>query len=261
VVGNVLECLRPDFHHVILGWADRYGGIVRAKFLWQDALVVTDPAALAAIMGRGEGAMDKASLVYAPINKMCDPHANANLLTSAADDTWKAVRKAVAVSFSMQVRTGCSQPQQHCLSSSSTGNRVSQQQLSSRPDKPCADRYLGTHTATFGTLMLAESSCGCEVAALHCFCCCILFCSLQYGANAHWCHCSIGLYACSRPGFACSRPAVRIWAVGPCPALPTHSADGPASLTSLLHHVLCCGSPAEHQEEVSFGAEPHQSAG
>jgi len=102
VVGNVLECLRPDFHHVILGWADRYGGIVRAKFLWQDALVVTDPAALAAIMGRGEGAMDKASLVYAPINKMCDPHANANLLTSSADDTWKAIRKAVAVSFSMQ---------------------------------------------------------------------------------------------------------------------------------------------------------------
>jgi cytochrome P450 len=106
VVGNVLECLRPDFHHVILDWADRYGGIFRAKFLWQDALVVTDPAALAAIMGRGEGAMDKAALVYAPINKMCDPHANANLLTSAADDDWKAVRKAVAVSFSMQVRGG-----------------------------------------------------------------------------------------------------------------------------------------------------------
>lgn len=35
VVGNVLECLRPDFHHVILDWADRYGGILRAQFLWQ----------------------------------------------------------------------------------------------------------------------------------------------------------------------------------------------------------------------------------
>lgn len=65
---------------------------------------MTDPAALAAIMGRGPGAMDKAALAYAPINKMCDPHGNANLLTSAADDSWKAVRKAVAVSFSMQVR-------------------------------------------------------------------------------------------------------------------------------------------------------------
>jgi hypothetical protein len=73
------------------------------KFLWQDCVVVTDPAALAAIMGRGEGAMDKAHVAYAPINKMCDPHGNANLLTSAADDSWKAVRKAVAVSFSVQV--------------------------------------------------------------------------------------------------------------------------------------------------------------
>eukprot|EP00775_Hariotina_reticulata_P012934 gene12934-13062_t len=102
IVGNVLECLRPDFHRQLLQWSDKYGGIYRLKFLWKDALVVTDPTALAAIMGRGEGAMDKASLVYAPINRMCDPHGNANLLTSSADDTWKAIRKAVAVSFSMQ---------------------------------------------------------------------------------------------------------------------------------------------------------------
>lgn len=103
VVGNILECLRPDFHRKVLEWSNIYGGIYRLKFLWQDALVVTDPVALAAIMGRGEGAMDKAALVYAPINKMCDPHGNANLLTSSADETWKAIRKAVAVSFSMQV--------------------------------------------------------------------------------------------------------------------------------------------------------------
>jgi hypothetical protein len=78
----------------------------------QDALVVTDPSALSAIMGRGEGAMDKASLVYAPINKMCDPHGSANLLTSSADDTWKVIRKAVAISFSMQVTSAAQQGQQ-----------------------------------------------------------------------------------------------------------------------------------------------------
>jgi hypothetical protein len=87
----------------LLDWSNQHGSIYRLKFLWQDALVVTDPAALAAIMGRGEGAMDKASLVYAPINRMCTPHGDANLLTSAADEDWKAIRKAVAVSFSMQV--------------------------------------------------------------------------------------------------------------------------------------------------------------
>lgn len=101
-MGNVLECVRPDFHRTFLEWADEYGGILRGKFLWQDGLLVTDPAALADIMGRGENALDKANLIYTPISQMCDPHGNANLLTSAADDRWKAIRKAVAVSFSMQ---------------------------------------------------------------------------------------------------------------------------------------------------------------
>lgn len=103
MVGNILECLRPDFHRVLLEWADKYGGIYRMKFLWHDTVVVTDPAALAAIMGRGPGSIDKAALAYAPINRMCDPHGNPNLLTSAATESWKLIRKAVAVSFSMQV--------------------------------------------------------------------------------------------------------------------------------------------------------------
>lgn len=73
----------------------------RVKFLWRDALIVTDPVALGAIMGRGEGAIDKAAAVYATINKMCDPHGHPNLLTSAANEEWKAIRKAVSVSFSI----------------------------------------------------------------------------------------------------------------------------------------------------------------
>ena len=68
VVGNILDCLRPDFHKVLLKWADDHGGVVRIKFLWKDALIVTDPTALAAIMGRGEGALDKAAGVYHTIN-------------------------------------------------------------------------------------------------------------------------------------------------------------------------------------------------
>jgi hypothetical protein len=35
VVGNILECLRPDFHRQLLDWSDQYGGIYRLKFLWQ----------------------------------------------------------------------------------------------------------------------------------------------------------------------------------------------------------------------------------
>jgi hypothetical protein len=58
----------------LLEWSDQYGGICRLKFLWNDVVLVTDPAALASIMGRGEHAVDKAFETYAPINKMCDPH-------------------------------------------------------------------------------------------------------------------------------------------------------------------------------------------
>ncbi|KAF6250399.1 cytochrome P450 [Scenedesmus sp. NREL 46B-D3] len=102
VLGNVLELLTPNFHRKFLQWSDKFGGINRFKFLWHDVVLVTDPTALGVIMGRGEGAVDKAFETYAPINKMCDPHGQPNLLTAQADDRWKAIRKAVAVSFSAQ---------------------------------------------------------------------------------------------------------------------------------------------------------------
>lgn len=50
--------------------AGRYGGICRIKFFWTDVLLVTDPLALGTIMGRGEHAIDKAFVTYAPINKV-----------------------------------------------------------------------------------------------------------------------------------------------------------------------------------------------
>ncbi|KAG2443022.1 hypothetical protein HYH02_009438 [Chlamydomonas schloesseri] len=99
LLGNILSVLRPDFHRVLLRWCDQYGGVVRVKFLWQDGLLVTDPGALASICGRGEGACDKAAAIYTPINAMCTPRGHANLLTSPADESWRAIRKAVAVSF------------------------------------------------------------------------------------------------------------------------------------------------------------------
>lgn len=36
--------------------------------LWFDGVLVTDPAVLATISGRGEGSLDKASTLYLPIN-------------------------------------------------------------------------------------------------------------------------------------------------------------------------------------------------
>jgi hypothetical protein len=58
LVGNVLDCLRPDFHRVLLKWADEYGGIYRMKFLWHDTLIVTGAGCtcqLAAASSRAAG--------------------------------------------------------------------------------------------------------------------------------------------------------------------------------------------------------------
>jgi cytochrome P450 len=101
-LGNLFDLVTPDFHRVFLGWSDKYGGILRFSFAGNNCVLVTDPQALGTIMGRGEGALDKAAISYKPINFMCDPHGNPNLLTAWADDAWKVIRKAVAVSFSFQ---------------------------------------------------------------------------------------------------------------------------------------------------------------
>jgi cytochrome P450 len=73
----------------------------RIKVLWRDAVMVTDPEAVATICGRGEGSLDKAAAMYFPINQMCEPAGHTNLLTSPSDAQWKAVRKAVAAAFSV----------------------------------------------------------------------------------------------------------------------------------------------------------------
>lgn len=76
---------------------------------WHDVVLVTEPAALGVIMGRGEGAIDKAFETYAPINKMCDPHGQVSVamewisemwLTDVAYDTDSCSRCAVSVHHS-----------------------------------------------------------------------------------------------------------------------------------------------------------------
>lgn len=63
----------------------------RFKFLWHDVVLVTDPAALASIMGRGEHSVDKAFETYAPINKMCDPHGQVcDAVTGTEQAMWDA---------------------------------------------------------------------------------------------------------------------------------------------------------------------------
>lgn len=102
VVGNLLDLITPNHHRQLLAWTNTFGGIYRLKIPFEDVLIVTDPPAVAAIMGRGDRSLDKSQAAYGPVSQMVSPHGHPNLLTSASDDTWKKVRKAVAVSFSMR---------------------------------------------------------------------------------------------------------------------------------------------------------------
>lgn len=100
VIGNALDLLKPNFHRQMLSWANEHGGVYRMRVFWRNVLVVSDPQAVGAIMGRGDGALDKAEVAYGPINQMVEPRAHPNVLTAASDPKWKAIRRAVAASFS-----------------------------------------------------------------------------------------------------------------------------------------------------------------
>jgi len=102
VLGNILDLLTPNHHRQILAWTNQFGGIYRFKLLFKDILIVTDPESVATIMGRGEGALDKSAVAYGHVSQMVSKDGHPNLLTAASDETWKIVRKAVAVSFSMR---------------------------------------------------------------------------------------------------------------------------------------------------------------
>ncbi|KAL6749937.1 cytochrome P450 [Haematococcus lacustris] len=120
--GNMFQVMRLDYHRLLLQWANQFGGIYRVRALWIDSVVVTDPKLLATICGRGPGALEKASIMYTPINQMCSVAGHPNLVSAKTDPAWRAVRKAVATSLSLQnikkkypVMQGCVEKMVHQL--------------------------------------------------------------------------------------------------------------------------------------------------
>ncbi|CAD7695564.1 unnamed protein product [Ostreobium quekettii] len=102
LVGNLLDLITPDHHRQLVTWANEFGGIYRLKMPFEDVLIVTEPQAVADIMGRGDRSLDKSQAAYGHVSQMVSAQGHPNLLTSASDEKWKKVRKAVAVSFSMR---------------------------------------------------------------------------------------------------------------------------------------------------------------
>ncbi|MEW5304795.1 MAG: hypothetical protein WDW36_007381 [Sanguina aurantia] len=83
--------MRPDYHVQMLDWANQYGGIYRFCLGQQYIVVVTDPAMVAQLLGRGGG--------------VCPTQATNHLgshsfFTTSDEQQWGAMRKAAAPAFS-----------------------------------------------------------------------------------------------------------------------------------------------------------------
>ncbi|CAL5219591.1 g1454 [Coccomyxa viridis] len=113
-LGNTQPARRMDRHNLFTEWSNKYGPVVRRRFLDINILQVTDPAIIAEALRSKE--LDKKTVSDA-LNYFAGPHALPTLLTAESTERWKVVRKAVATAFSTanmkaefpNIRAACSQ--------------------------------------------------------------------------------------------------------------------------------------------------------
>lgn len=51
--------MRPDYHVQALEWANKYGGICRFSLGGQHIVLVSDPALVQTLLGRGPGSLPR----------------------------------------------------------------------------------------------------------------------------------------------------------------------------------------------------------
>ena len=100
-LGHLQELLRPNFHRVLSDWADVSGGIYKISILGLPGVVVSDPQAIAQVLGRDTGtAVPKHLASYQQLNLLWGSLGQHSVFTGTNTDLWRAVRKAVSPCFS-----------------------------------------------------------------------------------------------------------------------------------------------------------------
>ena len=106
-----MQLLRPDFHRVLTAWSKQYGGVYRISILGLPGVVVSEPRAVARVLGR-DGALKevpKHLSSYGQLNLLWGSAEQYSIFTGLSTDTWRLVRKAVSPCFSSQnIRYSCS---------------------------------------------------------------------------------------------------------------------------------------------------------
>ncbi|MEW5299773.1 MAG: hypothetical protein WDW36_002752 [Sanguina aurantia] len=93
--------LRPDYHNVILKWANTHGNIFKIRLMNQTVVVLSDPLAAAEVMGRGEGSLPVRSHHYTSLDIAAGAtRTQGSLFGTDDEEHWRAVRKETANAFS-----------------------------------------------------------------------------------------------------------------------------------------------------------------
>ena len=100
-LGHLQDLLRPNFHRVLSDWADLYGGIYKISILGLSGVVVSNPQAIAQVLGRDTGtAVPKHLASYQQLNLLWGSLGQHSVFTGTNTDLWRAIRKAVSPCFS-----------------------------------------------------------------------------------------------------------------------------------------------------------------
>jgi cytochrome P450 len=102
ILGNLRELLRPNFHRVLSDWAEQYGGVYGIRILGLDGVVVSDPDAVAEILGRERTSSEipKHQLSYKQLNLLWGKVDQHSIFTGQNTERWRSTRKAVSPCFS-----------------------------------------------------------------------------------------------------------------------------------------------------------------
>lgn len=98
--GHIPYLMRPDYHVAALEWANKYGGIARFSLGPQPIVLVSDPALVQQILGRGEGALPRKSIGYSWFDMATNHLGLRSFFTTNDEDQWQLIRKSTAQAFS-----------------------------------------------------------------------------------------------------------------------------------------------------------------
>src|SRR6267154_2147248 len=94
LVGNLLQVELPRMHAQLEAWADRYGPLYRLRLGWRNALVVSHPELIAAMLRDRPDGWRRMQAMQAVIREM-----GSHGLFSAEGDDWRRQRRLVMAAF------------------------------------------------------------------------------------------------------------------------------------------------------------------